>query len=63
MTHAATNPANRRQIRPHGDWQVIYFIVVIVSFNILYSLSKKHDGYHVLIVGSGMTFVGRGEIG
>jgi hypothetical protein len=36
---------------------------VIVSFNILWSLSKKHDGYDVLIVGSGMTFVGREEIG
>jgi hypothetical protein len=36
---------------------------VIVSFNILYSLSKKQDGYDVLIVGSGMTLVGREEIG
>jgi hypothetical protein len=36
---------------------------VIVLFNILYSLSKKQDGYDVLIVGSGMIFVGREEIG
>jgi hypothetical protein len=63
MTPAATNPANRRQIRRHGDWYVIYFIIMIVSFNILYSFSKKYDEYHILIVGNGMIFFGREKIG